>query len=102
LPNRPSKIARQAGSTRTWQDRRPVHRQRRADVLELAQDERFEQVVAGRFQRLRGQPVGLVLAECCGDQAESALGLPVGQQVRAVFPVRDHAQPPLVAGGPGA
>ena len=46
-----------------------------------------------------GQPVGCVLAEGRGDQAEGALGLPVGEQVRAVFPVRDHAQPYLVVLG---
>ena len=34
-----------------------------------------------------------------GREAEGPLGLPVGQQVRAVFPVRDHAQPPLVIFG---
>jgi len=39
-----------------------------------------------------GQPVGLVLAEGRGDQAEGPLGLPVSEQVRAVLPVRDHAQ----------
>jgi len=52
-------------------------------------------VVADRLQRAGGQPVGGVLAEGRGDQAEGPLGLPVGQQVRAVFPVGDHAQPPL-------
>ena len=43
---------------------------------------------------LARQPAGLVIAEGGGDQAAGALGLPVGQQVRAVLPVRDHAQPP--------
>ena len=46
-----------------------------------------------------GQPAGLVLAEGRGDQAEGPLGLPVGEQVRAVLPVRDHAEPPLVVLG---
>ena len=81
----------------------PVHRQRRAGVLELFRDGCLQQVVAGRLQRRRGQPVGLVLAQGRGDQAEGVLGLPVSQQVRAVLPVREHAEPPLVsprAGGP--
>jgi len=37
--------------------------------------------------------------ERAGDQAEGALGLPVGEQMRAVFPVREHAEPPLVVFG---
>ena len=55
--------------------------------------------MAARLQRLRWQPAGLVLGERVGDQAEGALGLPVSQQVRAVLPVRDHAQPPLLVFG---
>jgi hypothetical protein len=39
------------------------------------------------------QAIGFVLAERGGDEAEGALDLPVGQQVRAVLPVRDHPQP---------
>ena len=78
---------------------RPVHGQRGAGVLELPRDGCLEQVVAGRLQRPGGQPVGLVLAEGRGDQAEGPLGLPVGEQVRAVFPVRDHAEPPLLVLG---
>ncbi len=74
----------------------PVHGQRRAGVPELLRDRCLQQVIADRLQWLRGQPVGLILAEGRGDQAEGPLGLPVGEQVRAVLPVRDHAQPPLV------
>ena len=47
----------------------------------------------------RRQPVRLVLAERPGDQAEGVFGLPVGQPVRAGLPVREHAEPPLVAFG---
>ena len=38
----------------------------------------------------------VVLAEGRGDQAEDVVGLPVGQQVGAVPPARDHAEPGLV------
>ena len=40
-----------------------------------------------------GSAVGLVLAQGAGDQAEGALGLPVGELVRAGLPVRGHAEP---------
>jgi hypothetical protein len=43
-----------------------------------------------------GQPAGPVFGQSVRDQPEGPLGLPVSQQVRAVLPVRDHAQPPLV------
>jgi hypothetical protein len=65
-------------------------------MLELLRDRGLQQVVADRLQRRRGQPVRLVGAERPGGQAEGVLGLPVGQQVRAVPPVRDHAEPDLV------
>ena len=74
----------------------PVHRQRAAGVLELLRDAGFEQVIADVLQHACGQPVRLVLGQGIGDQAEGPLGLPVSQQVRAVVPVREHAQPPLV------
>ena len=45
------------------------------------------------------QPVGLVLAERVRDQAEGVLGLAVSQPVRAAFPVRDDAEPPLLVLG---
>jgi len=39
----------------------------------------------------------LVLAERGAHQAEGVLGLPAGQQVRTLLPVREHAEPPLLA-----
>ena len=79
---------------------RPVHRQRRAGVLELVRDAGFEQVVADAPAAAgEGSPSGSSLPRASGDQAEGVLGLPVGEQVRAVFPVRDHAEPPLVVFG---
>ena len=77
----------------------PVHRQRRAGVLELLRDGCLEQVIAEALQPGGGQPVGDVLGQRAGDQAEGPLGLAVGQPVRAVLPVRDHAEPPLVVLG---
>ena len=77
----------------------PVHRQRRAGVLELLRGwmppaGHRRCAAAGRRAARRG-----VLGQGAGDQAEGALGLPVGQPVRAVLPVRDHAEPPLVVLG---
>jgi len=77
----------------------PVHRQGAAGVPGLLRDAGLEQVVADALQRRRWQPVGLVLAESVCDKAEGVLGLPVGELVRAVFPVRDHAEPPLLVFG---
>ena len=77
----------------------PVDGQRRAGVLELLRDAGLEQAVAGALQFRRRQPVRLVLAERGRHQAEGVLGLPVGQQVRAVPPVRQHAEAPLLAPG---
>ena len=77
----------------------PVHGQRRAGVLEFFRDAGFEQAVAGALQFRRRQPVRLVLAERPGGQAEGVLGLPVGELVRAVLPVRQHAEPPLLVFG---
>jgi hypothetical protein len=68
-------------------------------VLELVRDACFQQVVADALQPGGGQPVGDVLGEGAGDEAEGPLGLPVGEPVRAVLPVRDHAEPPLVGLG---
>ena len=34
----------------------------------------------------------MVFLECADDQVEGALDLPVGEQMRAVFPARHHAQ----------
>ncbi len=48
------------------------------------------------MQPAGGQPVGGVLAEHVRGQAECPLGLPVGELVRPVLPVCDHAEPPLV------
>ncbi len=75
---------------------RPVDGQRGAGVLELLRDGRLEQVIADALQTAGGQPAGLVPGERVRDQAEGVLGLPVGELVRGVLPVRDHAQPPLV------
>src|SRR5712691_5121813 len=77
----------------------PVHGQRPAGVLEFPGDGSFEQVVADCLQFRGGQAVGLVLADGGGNQAAGVLGLPEGQLVRAVLPVRPHAQPPLVGLG---
>ena len=77
----------------------PVDGQRRAGVLELLRDGCFEQVVADALQPGGGQPVGDVLGQRAGDEAEGALGLAVSQPVRAVLPVRDHAEAPLVVLG---
>jgi len=73
--------------------------QRPAGVLELRRDAGFQQAAADRLQRRRWLPAGLVPGERVRDQAEGVLGLPVGQPVRAVLPVRDDAEPPLVIGG---
>ena len=86
---------------------RPVHGQRGAGVLELVRDGCLQQVVADRLQLRRGQPVRLVLAERVRDQAEGVLGLPVGQQVRAVLPVRESRRAaagrlPAARSAPGA
>jgi hypothetical protein len=43
----------------------------------------------------------VIVAERAGDQSEGPLGLPVGQQVRAVLPVFYHAEPHLVGLGQG-
>ena len=69
----------------------PVHGQGRAGVLELLRDAGLQQVAAGALQFRRRQPVRLVLARRGRHQAEGALGLPVGQRVRAVLPVRRRA-----------
>ena len=77
----------------------PVHRQCGAGVLELIRDGCLEQVIADRGEDPRRQAVGDVLGQCAGEQAEGPLGLAVGEPVRAVFPVRDHAEPLLVVLG---
>ena len=48
-----------------------------------------------------GQAIGVVFGQGAGDQAEGALGLPVGELVRAGLPVLGHAEPGLVGGGQG-
>jgi hypothetical protein len=78
-----------------------VDGQRGTGVLELARDGCLEQVIAEALQPGGGQPVRDVLGQGVCDQAEGPLGLAVGEQVRAVFPVRDHAEPPLVVLGQG-
>ena len=80
----------------------PVHGQRPAGVLELVRDGCLQQVIAGALQLTGGQPVRFVLAGGVRDEAEGVLGLPAGQQVRPVLPVRDDAQPPLVVFGQAA
>ena len=88
----------------------PVHRQRRAGVLELIGDaasSRSSQIAA---RVCEGRPSGDVLGQRVRDQAEGALGLPVGEQVRAGLPVREsrRAAPGRpragwsVRGGPGS
>ena len=79
----------------------PVDGQRRAGVLEGIRDGCLEQVVAEALQPAGGQPVGDVLGQRVRDEAEGPLGLAVSQPVRAVLPVRDHAEPPLVVLGQG-
>jgi hypothetical protein len=68
-------------------------------ALVLIGDAGLEQVIAGRLQLRRWQPVWFLLAESTGDQAEGVFGLPAGQQVRAVLPLGDHAEPPLLLPG---
>ena len=80
---------------------RPVHCQRRAGVLELIRDGGFQQVVADPREDAGEGSVGLVFFQGSGDQAEGALGLPVGEQVRAGSPLGDHAEPCLVVCGQG-
>jgi hypothetical protein len=76
-----------------------VHGQRRAGFLELSRDGGFQQVIADALQFRQRLPVRLALAEHPDDQAEGVLGLPVSQQVGAVPPVGEHAEPPLLAFG---
>ena len=65
----------------------PVDGQRRAGVLELTGDGCLQQVVADPREGLRWQAVGDVPGQGICDQAEGALGLPAGEQVRAGLPV---------------
>ena len=78
---------------------RPVRGQRGAGVPELLRDRCLQQGVADALQPAGGQPAGVIAAERVGDQAEGPLGLPVGQQVRAGFPVLGHAEPQPVGLG---
>jgi hypothetical protein len=77
----------------------PVHGQRRAGVGELTGDGCLEQPVADPGEGLRWQAVGCVLGQGACDQAEGALGRPVGEQVRAGLPVLRDAEPDLVGLG---
>ena len=79
----------------------PVHRQRAGGLLVLRRDAGLQQVVADPLQRAGGQAIGVVFGQRAGDQAEGALGLPVGELVRASLPVLGHAEPDLVGGGQG-
>ena len=80
----------------------PVHGQRGAGVLVLVGDAGFQQVIADRGRgSSEGAPSGTSLASASGDQAEGALGLPVGELVRAGLPVFGHAEPGLVVCGQG-
>jgi hypothetical protein len=64
-------------------------------------DAGFQQVIQdGGKDRGRGAVRG-VFAQCGGDEAEGALGLAVGELVRARLPVPHHAEPCLVGGGQG-
>jgi len=79
----------------------PVDGQRRAGAGELFGNGCLEQVVADALQPGGGQPVGVVPGQRVCGEAEGPLGLAVGEQVRAVLPVRDHAGPALVIFGQG-
>jgi len=74
----------------------PVRSQRHAGIREPVWDAGFEQVAADPGEVRGRQSAGFVLGEGVRDQAGGALGLPAGEQVRAVFPVRDDAGPGLV------
>jgi len=67
--------------------------------FELGGDGCLEQLVADPRECFRRGPAWLVLFQGAGDQAEGALGLPVGEQVRAGLPVRQHAEPSLIGLG---
>ena len=60
---------------------------------------RFEQRVEGVCEGLGGGAVGCVVGERRDDEPEGALDLAVGQQVRAVSPVGDDPEPPLLGFG---
>jgi hypothetical protein len=62
-------------------------------------DRRLQQVIAVALEFPRRLPVRLVPGERARHEAEGVPGLPVGQQVRAVLPVREDAEPPLLAVG---
>ena len=78
---------------------RPVHRQRGAGAGEPARDGRFQQVRADAGEIAGRQPVWLVFGERVRHECEGVPGLPAGQQVRAVLPVREHPRPDLVVCG---
>ena len=84
----------------------PVGGQRAGGVLVRVGDAGSGQVAADAGERRAGGAVGGVFFQCPDGEPEGALGLAVGEQVRAVLPAGDHAEPDLVArragwSGPG-
>ena len=77
----------------------PVGGQRGGAVFALAGDAGFQQVIADASQVIGRRAAGLVFAERHHYEVTGVLDLPVGELVRAVFPVLHHAEPGLVGGG---
>ena len=67
----------------------------------LGRDAGFQQVIQHRGEGGGGGAVRGVFGQRGGDEAEGALGLAVGELVRAGLPVLGHAEPALVSGGQG-
>jgi hypothetical protein len=65
----------------------------------LGRDAGFRQRVEDGGQVGRGGAVGMLFFQRGDDQAAGALGLPAGQQVRAVFPAGDDAEADAVGLG---
>jgi len=65
----------------------------------LAGDAGFQQVIADPGEDFCGGAVGMLFGQRIHDEVKGAFDLPVGEQVRAVLPVLDHAEPGLVRRG---
>jgi len=62
-------------------------------------DAGLRQVITGPGENTGGAAVGLVFGQRSCDEADGALHLPAGEQVRPVAPVLEHAGPYLVRPG---
>ena len=62
-------------------------------------DAGFQQAVADGGQSPGGSAVGMVFGQRLRDEVEGVLDLPVGELVRAVLLLVQHAEPGLVCGG---